>query len=538
MPVCLAPSVCPYPNLMTINSPTLNINTSLELAHWLHQQNISLAFSTYQTNRLFFVGSSPEGRLKLHERLFDKPMGLYAAGEQLYLSTRYQIWRFDNHLSPGEIQGECAPDPQADRLYVPRVAHTTGDLNVHDVALDDLRKVIFVNTDFSCLATLSDDYSFVPIWQPSFISKLVPEDRCHLNGLALVEGKPAYVTACSSTDTAAGWRNCRIDGGVLIEVSRNEIVVRGLSMPHSPRFYQGKLWLLNSGTGELGFIEGEKFLPIAFCPGFVRGLAFWGDVALVGLSKLRARTFTGLVLEERLAKQGNVPQCGLMAISLTTGEVLHWLQLEGAVEELFDVVVLPGVRRPQALGFQSDEIERLVTFPGSEGIVITKPTAERPSKGAKAPVAGLPKLREVTPSAIKYQRVYHLNPSNLLPYDALTFPRLSQRWQTQPQRGELIGISASLDGEIVSFAIAELLGDGVAELISLLVLPECRNRGIGTRLIQALEVELVKNGCRQIQVSYPKDDFTDLALLPLLRKLNWQWEPLNQAVATAFKHIS
>ncbi|GFE69413.1 TIGR03032 family protein [Chroococcus sp. FPU101] len=532
-----------------MSNPLLKISASDSLLLWLQQEHVSLAFTTYQTNRLFLIGITNEGKIAAHERLFDKPMGLYAVDEQIYLSTRYQIWRLDNHLSAGEMWGNCAlasRDLQADRLYVPRTAYTTGDLNVHDVVLDNLHNVIFVNTDFSCLATLSPDYSFVPIWQPSFISKLVAEDRCHLNGLAMKEGKPAYVTACSTTDTAAGWRNHRKDGGVVIDVSSNEIMIRGLSMPHSPRYYQGKLWLLNSGTGELGYIEGEKFVPIAFCPGFLRGLAFWGDVAIVGLSKLRARTFTGLVLEERLAKDGKSPQCGLMVISLSTGEVLHWLHLDGIVEELFDVAVLSNVRRPQAVGLQNDEIQRLVTFPSSGGIVITKPTAQSPSLGQPAPVAGLPKphpnpllQREGTiKDQIKYQRVYHLNPSNLLPYDDLTFPRLSQRWTNIPQRGELIGISGSVAGKIIGFAIAEILTNGIAELISLLVLPSYQGLGIGTRLVHALEIELVKNECHIIQIIYQISDLTSIALDPLLQKLNWQLKPLNETVQTAFKLLN
>jgi ribosomal protein S18 acetylase RimI-like enzyme len=530
---------------MANSSPILSVNVSEQFASWLYQQHVSFAFSTYQTNRLFFVGSSAEGRLKLHERLFDKPMGLYADRERLYLGTRYQIWRFDNHFAPGEMREGC------DRLYVPRVAHTTGDLNVHDVALAnslftspiptkktspvplvqraEQEQMVFVNTDFSCLATLSDDYSFVPIWQPPFISKLVAEDRCHLNGLAIVAGLPAYVTACSSTNTAAGWRNCRSDGGVVMDVRSNEIITTGLSMPHSPRFYQGKLWLLNSGTGEFGYIEGETFVPITFCPGFVRGLAFWENIALVGLSKLRSRSFTGLVLEERLAQQGNVPQCGLMVIDLTTGEISHWFHLEGVVEELFDVVILPGVRQPQTLGLQNDEIQRLVTFPGSKGIVITKPTAQRPSRGVTAPVAGLPSELDSGSlpkgrgtAKIKYQRVYHLNPSNLLPYDELTFPPLSQRWQTQPQCGELIGLSAAISGEIIGFAIAELLPDLTAQLLSLFVLPSHQGQGIGTRMVAALEEELIKNKCQRIWVSYEVTESTTFALEPLLNRLNWQ----------------
>jgi len=476
-------------------------------------------------------------------------MGLYAAEDYLYMSSRYQIWRFDNLLQSGEKYEEC------DRLYVPRTAQITGDLNVHDLVLDNSQQLIFVNTDFSCLATLSPDYSFVPLWQPPFISKLVAEDRCHLNGLAIAEGKPAYVTACSTTDTAAGWRNFRSDGGVVIDVTHNEIIATGLSMPHSPRWYQGKLWLLNSGTGELGYIEGNQFVPITFCPGFVRGLAFWQNFAFVGLSKLRSHNFTGLVLEQRLLAQGNQPQCGLMVIDLQTGQTLHWLYFEEVIEELFDVVVLPGISQPQAIGLQGDEIQRLVTFPNSGGIITTKPTAQRPSLGTAPPVAGLPTspprgllqgegsntTRQTSPPApllqgegsmiappfppreagalvrrlggvgqtVRYQRVYHLNTSNALDYNELTFPRLQKRWQTQPPQGELIGLSASVAGSMVGFAIAERINSETAEIISLFVLPEYRHQGIGTKLAAYLERELAQQGCLELILSYSTSSLTN-----------------------------
>ncbi|MDZ8023153.1 MAG: TIGR03032 family protein [Nostoc sp. DedQUE11] len=510
----------------SLSPPKLEINCSPHFIHWLQKQFISLTFTTYQTNRVFFIGCNEQGRVAAYERLFDKPMGMYASSNSIYVSTRYQIWRFENLLKPGEKY------QQSDRLYIPRTAYTTGDLNVHDVVLDDAEKIVFVNTDFSCLATISNDYSFVPLWRPSFISKLAAEDRCHLNGLGMRDGKPAYVTACSTTDTAAGWRNHRVGGGVVIDIQTNDIIATGLSMPHSPRWYQDKLWLLNAGTGDFGYLDDGKFVPITFCPGFVRGLAFWENFAIVGLSKLRSPTFSGLPLEEKLTTLGKTSQCGLMVIDINTGNTLHWLHLDGVVEELFDVVVLPGVRQPQALGFQSEQIERLVTFPGSGGIVTTKPTAKRPSAGAKAPVAGLPRearsqvdkneLTTSMPHTPKYQRVYHLTASSLADYDTFTFPSLQQRWQKIPQRGELVGISASVAGEMVAFAIAEMLPEQTAELISLFVAPAYRQQGIATKLLQYLDKALVAEGCEQIRVVYQPTALTEIALEPLLAKLTWQ----------------
>ncbi len=468
--------------------PEVSMAGSDGLWHWLNASQISLGFTTYQTNRLFLIGCKPEGRLAVNERLFDKPMGLYAHNDNLYMACRYQIWQLENRLEVGEVFQGC------DRLYVPSISQTTGDLNVHDVVVDKNQKLLFINTDFSCLATLRSGFNFEPIWQPPFISKMVAEDRCHLNGLALQGGEPVFATACSCTDTAAGWRNHRVDGGIVMHIPSNEIIAGGLSMPHSPRWYRGKLWLLNSGTGEFGYLEGEQFNPVVFCPGFVRGLAFVGDYAVVGLSKLRSKTFAGLALETRLAADGKTAQCGLMVVDLQTGDIMHWLNIEGVVEELFDVVVLPNVRLPRAIGFQDDDIERLVTFPNSGGMVITKPTVKRPgiSKPLQAP--GLPRashLPNTEQLTIKYQQVFHLNPENLASYDGMTYPSLQIRWQTQPPRGELLGISASVSGKMIGLAVAEHFAQASSEqeveLISLFVLPEYRHQGIGTTLVRHLQ---------------------------------------------------
>src|SRR5215831_9098761 len=221
----------------TANEPWVQVTGSPRLASWLAEHRVSLAFTTYQTGKLFLLGRHPEGRLAVFERTFNRAMGLWADGQTLWLSTLYQLWRFENMLRPGEVyQGH-------DRLYVPKVGHTTGDLDVHDVAVEAGGRVVFVATSFGCLATRSERYSFTPLWRPPFLSKLAPEDRCHLNGLALEDGRARYVTAVSQSDVADGWRDRRTDGGVLLEVPSGRVVLSGLSMPHSPRVHRGRLWL-------------------------------------------------------------------------------------------------------------------------------------------------------------------------------------------------------------------------------------------------------------------------------------------------------
>jgi uncharacterized protein (TIGR03032 family) len=339
--------------------PALEISASRQFIAWLAEQHISLAFTTYQTGKLFLIGLQPNGELSIFERTFNRAMGLYATTNQIYLSSLYQLWCFENALEPGHLHSGY------DRLYVPQLGYTTGDLDIHDIAVDGKGQIIFVNTLFSCLATVSATHSFIPVWQPRFISKLAAEDRCHLNGLAMRDGKPAYVTTISQTDVADGWRDRRQTGGGVIDVESNEWVVTGLSMPHSPRWYQNHLWVLHSGAGEFGIVDIQqgKFQAIAFCPGYLRGLAFWNNFAIVGLSKPRHnKTFSGLTLDTALAAKQAEARSGLQIINLTTGDVLHWLRIEGMIEELYDVAVLPHARRPMALGFKTDEIRRVITI--------------------------------------------------------------------------------------------------------------------------------------------------------------------------------
>jgi uncharacterized protein (TIGR03032 family) len=344
-----------------MSQPPLEIAGSRLFPSWLHEQRVSVAFTTYQSGKLFLIGLKPEGGLSVFERTFERCMGLAVSPEAqtLWMASLYQLWRLENALPAGQTaQGY-------DRLYVPQCGYTTGDIDVHDVALDAAGRPIFVATLFSCLAAPSETHSFRPLWRPPFISRLAAEDRCHLNGLALREGRPAFATAVSATDVHEGWREHRRDGGVVLDVATGEVVARGLSMPHSPRLHAGRLYVLNSGAGELGVIDlaSGRFEPVCFCPGYARGLAIVGDHAVIGLSACREqRTFAGLPLDEALAAKNLQPRCGVQVVDLRTGDVVHSLTLTGVVRELYDVAALPGVRMPGALGFKTEEIRRTITL--------------------------------------------------------------------------------------------------------------------------------------------------------------------------------
>lgn len=346
----------PAPNLLNLK---VDKSCSRGLAEWLASRNVSLAISSYQSGRVYLVGSDQAGRVSFFERIFERAMGLVGNAQRIYLGGLYQLWRFENVLRANEII-----HGQFDKCYVPRNAQTIGDLDIHELGIRKDGRVVFVNTKYSCLAELSLTHSFKAIWKPDFIGKLAPEDRCHLNGLAMVDGAPRYVTAVSRSDAVDGWRDRRGDGGVVIDIDSNEVVCEGLSMPHSPRWANGKLWLLNAGTGHLGWVDfkAKAFVPLAFLPGFPRGLSIFGNTAAVGLSKPRNQRFEGLQLDAELARRDVDPWCGVQMINLASGDVEQWIRFDGDISELFDVCFLPNVRNPMMVGLRTPEIRDLITF--------------------------------------------------------------------------------------------------------------------------------------------------------------------------------
>lgn len=339
---------------------------SQRFGDWLGANDCSLALTTYQAGRLVLVGRKPDGSVRAHERLIEQCQGLWTDGTSLWTSGRYALWRFENDLAEG-----ARTEAGADRRFAPREGRVTGRIDVHDIGVGDVGQFggeagtgpIFVCTGFNCLATVSDHASFRPLWRPPFISAMVGEDRCHLNGLAMDGGRAAYVSAVSRSDVADGWRDRRRDGGVIVDVGSGEIAATGLSMPHSPRLYDGRLWVLDSGRGELCVIDPRSGArtPVAFCPGYARGLAFVGRFAVIGLSRPRRnQTFEGLELDERLAVRDAAPRAGLLIVNIDSGETVEWLRFEHTIDELYDVAVLPGVRQAEAIGFRGEEIQRAV----------------------------------------------------------------------------------------------------------------------------------------------------------------------------------
>jgi uncharacterized protein (TIGR03032 family) len=340
--------------------PKFELSTSRQFPGWLAAQQSSIVFTTYQVGKVFMLGTNSDGSLHVTERSFPRCMGLgtVAGSNTFWMSSLWQLWRFENSLPSGRFK-------DYDKVYLPQAAYTTGDLDIHDVMIAEDGRPVFVNTLFSCLATISETHSFKPLWKPPFISKLAPEDRCHLNGLAERDGKPAYVTMVGTSDVSDGWREHRVNGGLVMDVQTNEVVCEGLSMPHSPRWHNGKLYLLEAGTGYFGRVnlETKSFERIAFCPGFLRGLDFVGNHAVVGMSSVRKnKTFSGLPLDDNLKQANTSPRCGIQVVNLETGDTENWIRLEGIVDELYDVKVLKGVTKPLLIGTKKEDIRTMISI--------------------------------------------------------------------------------------------------------------------------------------------------------------------------------
>jgi len=356
---------------------------------WLARAGGSIVVSTYQAGKVATIGWDGS-RVTLLMREFDKPLGIAVREGRMILATRNDVWFLANAplLAPNYIEDQPG---RYDGLYLPRATYHTGDLNTHDVAWagDDL---ILVNTRFSCLARLSTDHSFTPFWRPRFVTDLVPEDRCHLNGLAMVDDRPRFVTALGTTDSPGAWREKKATGGVVIGVDSAEIVVRGLAMPHSPRWHAGRLWVVNSGTGELVVIDPVTGGWDVVCglPGYLRGLSFAGRYALVGLCKIREKhLFGGLPVQERWGRL----RCGVAVIDLESGREVGLFEFTSGCEELYDVHFLPGIRRPMILNLDKPAARQAMVNP--ESSFWLRPSSEirdEPVSGEEASRSRVPSL--------------------------------------------------------------------------------------------------------------------------------------------------
>ena len=323
-----------------IVEPLRSVHTS-NLPDLLDQFGMSVLVTTYQAGRLVVLRSQ-HGTLNTHFRTFDKPMGLAVCANRIAVGGATSVWEF--HNLPAVCHRLDNSNAEHDACYLPRTTHWTSDIQIHEMAWcgsNDRPDLLFVNTLFSCVAQRSDIYNFVPVWRPPFIKQFAPQDSCHLNGIATREGRARYVSALGEADRAGGWRENKRDGGIVIDMESDEIIARQLSMPHSPRWYRDRLWILESGRGGFGYIDLDtgKYQAVTELPGFTRGLSFVGPLALIGLSQVReSAVFGGVPIAERELAQRN---CGVWVVDLESGNTVGFVRFEDAVQEIFAVESLP-----------------------------------------------------------------------------------------------------------------------------------------------------------------------------------------------------
>ena len=338
------------------DSPLRSVYTQ-SFPEFLNQLGSSMLVSTYQTGKLI-CARHDGGQLNTHFRDFPRPMGLAVAPGRIAIGTRAEVLDYRNVPA---VAPKVEPQGKHDACFLPRNKHFTGDIRIHEIAFAR-GELWLVATNFSCLATLDAEHSFIPRWKPPFISALTNEDRCHLNGLCVIDDEPAYVTALGETDAPGGWREKKAGGGILIDVETGETVLRGLSMPHSPRWHDGRLWLLESGKGTISVADLDEGTveTVAELPGFTRGLLFAGGLAFIGLSQVReTATFGGLQLMDRLDER----LCGVWAVNPEAGKIVGFLRFEELVQEVFDVALLPGLRYPEIAQEGSDAASTSFVLP-------------------------------------------------------------------------------------------------------------------------------------------------------------------------------
>jgi uncharacterized protein (TIGR03032 family) len=330
------------------------------LAEILQQTGISLAVSTYQAGKVILIRHDPDtNTVNTHFRSFLKPMGIAGDRARLTIGGTNTVWYYRNMPA---VARKLEPEGKHDAAFLPRRIHVTGDIDIHEMAWAGDDELWIVNTRFGCLCTLDDDHSFVPRWRPFFISALAPEDRCHLNGLCMVNGEPTFVTALGQTNVQGGWRENKASGGVLMHVPTNRVLLKGLAMPHSPRWYDNRLWFLESGEGSIAIanVENGTWQTIAQLPGFTRGIDFYGPLAFIGLSQVReSATFSGIPLVDRLEER----TCGVWVVDLRNGQTLGFLRFEEGVQEIFAVQVLRDMRFPEMLEWGDKRLAHSYVLP-------------------------------------------------------------------------------------------------------------------------------------------------------------------------------
>lgn len=329
--------------------PPFSYSYSPNIPELLLGLNCSLAISTYQTGKVVIFSAKDQNQLIQLPRTFPKPMGMAKKGNQWAIATNDSVLVTAN--APG-LAPNYAPNPNVyDSLYIPRASYYTGPLDMHDIQFTK-NGLIGVNTLFSTVCEISSEYSFKNIWQPNFISELKPEDRCHLNGLAVdpITDTPKYISALGQGDSHRQWKEGMLNGGVLIDMDSQEFVLAELPVPHTPRIYHDGVWMLLSATGELVKVDVNtgKYDVVTKLNGFARGMDRIGDYLFIATSKLRPNS--SLFKDAPVAQRA--VNCGITVVYMPTGQPCGHITYQTSVEELYDLIILEGNLRPNILNLE------------------------------------------------------------------------------------------------------------------------------------------------------------------------------------------
>jgi len=337
-----------------MSGDNLTFNHSRAFTVWLLENKCSIVISCYRKHKLFCLGVQGNGEVSTYFLNTLRPMGLVAHNNMLISSSLGNITTYvadsdENHKEWGYF----------DSIYRPTHVYLSADSDVHDLRIDPATSSIYyVSALFNCICTPSTTKSFNVYWTPPWITKDKHgnppcEDRCHLNGMALFEGKPRFVTACCISDYHQAWREHQGEG-VVYDILEETIVAHGLWAPHSPNWYRNQLWIAEAGTGQFGYVDLDtrKFVPKKFVPGFIRGITFFKNFALVNTSMDRHDVaFKDIPLGDILQKENRSVRAGVHVIDMDTPglDIKHWFEFLDPKTELYDIACIENTRRIRIL---------------------------------------------------------------------------------------------------------------------------------------------------------------------------------------------
>jgi uncharacterized protein (TIGR03032 family) len=328
---------------------------------FLYEEKLTIVISTYQAGKVLFISSVNGKALTIYAKNFQRPMGIAVKQDKLAIAHRSKI---DIFSGSSTLAKGYQPQPNHyDKIFLPQVSYNTGMADIHEIEWGN-DGLWAVNTMFSCLCKMDDEYSFIPKWHPPFISEISPEDRCHLNGMAMKEGEPAFVTTFDNTDDKDGWRNKNPNTGQIIDIRKNEILAKDLPMPHSPVYHDGKLYYLLSASGEIvSFDIAEcSSRTIATIDGYLRGLEVYKGYLIVGMSSLR-KTFSDFQDVNEKSKTG---AAGIHILDIETGSTVAKITFIDYIREIFSVKTIERVQRPVILTPDDEESHKFIHLPDQQ----------------------------------------------------------------------------------------------------------------------------------------------------------------------------